>query len=101
MTEWVVKHIGIEGDALQIGGLSVWTHKWRPVGDWSHIDLPHPQHTHQIHRYWIYEIGDEGEPVRFASGELSAGVYGFYVPRDSCDGRPTLAPSIEPRITRP
>jgi len=77
---WVVKHIGFERDGLEIGGLSVWEKEWRPVGDWSHVELPHPAYPNQIHRYGIYEIGDEAVPVRFASGELSAGVYGFYVP---------------------
>jgi hypothetical protein len=80
MMGWVVKHIGFEHDGLEIGGLRVWETKWRPVGDWSQVELPHPAHLNEIHRYWIYEIGDEAAPVRFASGELSAGVYGFYVP---------------------
>jgi hypothetical protein len=77
---WAVKHIGFESDGLKIGGLNVWEEEWRPVG--SRVDLPHPAYPNQIHPYDIYEIGDEASPVRFAAGELSAGVYGFYVPAD-------------------
>jgi hypothetical protein len=44
--------------------------------------LPHPAHPHQSHRYDIYDIGDGWNPVRFAVGELSNGVWGFYVPAD-------------------
>ena len=80
MTKWRVKHIGFASDDLAIGGLPVWQHDWRDVGNKSYVDLPHPAYPDEIHRYWIYEIGDEASPVRFASGELSAGVYGFYVP---------------------
>jgi hypothetical protein len=82
MTDWAVKHIGFECDGLEIGGLNVWEKEWRQIGDCAHVDLPHPAHPNEIHRYWIYEIGDEASPVRFASGELSPGVYGFYVPGD-------------------
>jgi hypothetical protein len=80
MIGWHVKHIGFERDGLMIGGLSIWDSKWREVGNWSYVDLPHPAYADEVHRYWIYEIGDEASPVRFASGELSPGVYGFYVP---------------------
>jgi hypothetical protein len=76
---WRVVHVGVEGDDLRIGGLPVWTSEWRRV-EAAPVGLPHPQHQHQVHTYWIFEIGDVSAPVRFASGELSNGVYGFYVP---------------------
>jgi hypothetical protein len=85
MTIWRDVHVGIEGDGLEIGGLEVWKHKWRSTNE-PPLDLPHPSYRNQTHRYWIYEIGDSGHPVRFATGELSNGVWGFYVPEVAEEG---------------
>lgn len=74
---WTDVHVGLEGDGLRIGGLAVWQEKWKPVGE--DLDLPHPAHPLQTHRYRVYEIGD-APCIRFAAGELSNGVWGFYVP---------------------
>jgi hypothetical protein len=79
MTAWRDVHVGFERDGLKIGGLEVWKHKWRSTGE-PILNLPHPAYKWQTHRYNVYEIGDAGHSVRFAAGELSNGVYGFYVP---------------------
>jgi hypothetical protein len=78
--DWAFKHIGFESDGFRIGGLDVWEEEWRSVGNGSRVDLPHPAHPNQIHSYEIHEIGNEASPFRFAAQELSAGVWGFYVP---------------------
>ncbi len=77
MTGWRDVHVGFERDGLRLGGLGVWDEPWREVGT-GPVTLPHPAHPHQRHSFWIYEIG--GPPVRFAAGELSNGVWGFYLP---------------------
>lgn len=74
---WRAVHVGTEGDGLKIDGLEVWSQKWRAAG--SSVELPHPAYPAQVHRFDVYEIGDQ-HPVRFAAGELSNGVYAFYVP---------------------
>jgi len=79
MTVWRNVHVGFEGDDLKIGGLDVWKHTWRSAGI-EPLNLPHPSYPSQIHRYIIYDIGDERGAVRFAAAELSNGVWGFYVP---------------------
>jgi hypothetical protein len=76
---WRVAHIGFEGDDVQIGGHKVWRHDWRSV-DLEPVNLQHPAYPNQIHRYYVYEIGAIDSPVRFAAGELSNGVWGFYAP---------------------
>ena len=76
---WRNVHIGVEGDGAKVEGLDVWRHKWRRV-DVPPVQLPHPQYPNQIHEYFICEIGDTSAPVRFAAGELSYGIWGFYVP---------------------
>jgi len=79
MSNWRDVHVGIEGDDLKIGGIQIWQEPWRHTGEGA-LQLPHPSYQHQRHRFDIYEIGPEASPVRFAAGELSNGVWGFYVP---------------------
>jgi hypothetical protein len=76
---WQAVHVGFEGDQLEIGGVKVWKEKWRSL-DLKPISLPHPAYPNQRHRFYVYEVGDPQAPVRFASGELSNGVWGFYIP---------------------
>ena len=82
MTGWRDVHVGVEDDGLKIGGLEVWKHTWRWTSEPA-LDLPHPAYPNQTHRYRICEIGDSANPVRFAAGELSNGVWGFLVPADA------------------
>jgi hypothetical protein len=88
MTVWRDVHVGFEDDGLEIGGVEVWKHKWRATGE-PHLNLPHPSYPNQTHPYRIYEIGDAGHSVRFAAGELSNGVWGFYVPEIG-QGEPSI-----------
>ncbi len=77
--DWRDVHIGFASDGFAISGLDVWKHKWRRVAA-EPLILPHPAYPEQRHHFDIYEIGDAGDPARFAAGELSNGVWGFYVP---------------------
>ena len=79
---WRDIQVGFARDGLRIGGLEVWKHDWRSVGI-APLMLPHPKYRNQTHRYNVYEIGDLQRPVRFAACELTPGVYGFYVPKNS------------------
>jgi hypothetical protein len=76
---WREAHIGFANDGLTLDGLDVWQSPWRPVDGFA-LELPHPAHPQQIHSYDIYDIGPINQPVRFAAGEVSNGVWGFYVP---------------------
>lgn len=80
MYSWQDVHVGIEGDDFQISGLEVWRQKWRKV-DIAPIHLPHPSYPTQMHWYDVYDIGDAEQSARFAAGELSANVWGFYIPK--------------------
>jgi hypothetical protein len=79
---WREAHIGFASDGLTLYGLDVWKAQWRPVNR-SALDLPHPAYPNQIHSYDIYDIGPINQPIRFAAGELSNGVWGFYLPPNS------------------
>ena len=78
MSEWRDVHVGLADDGVEIGGLDVWRQEWRRTGD--SVQLPHPAHPHQRHLFDIYEAGPPESAIRFAAGELSNGVWGFYVP---------------------
>jgi hypothetical protein len=79
MSGWRDVHIGAEGDGVTIDGVALWQQEWRRIGA-DPLELPHPDHPSQHHRCNIYEAGSIDDPVRFAAGELSNGVWGFYVP---------------------
>ena len=79
MSGWKDVHVGFEGDDLNIGGIKVWQQNWRRTAE-AAVHLPHPSYQNQRHRFEIYEAGPQDSPVRFAAGELSNGVWGFYIP---------------------
>jgi hypothetical protein len=79
MNGWRDVHVGFANDGLLIEDIDVWRHKWRKVG-LPALELPHPAYPNQLDYFDVYEIGAPRTPVRFAAGELSAGVWGFYVP---------------------
>jgi hypothetical protein len=77
--EWIEAHVGLEGDGFKIGGVAPWMHQWKRVPD-GPVQLPHPSHRSELHPFWIYEITTGAKTIKFAATELSAGVWGFYVP---------------------
>lgn len=79
MADWIVAGIGHEGYPIMIHGLNPWNFEWQQV-DPDPVELPHPAHPLEKHRFWVYEIELQGKSVRFAAGELSVNVWGFYVP---------------------
>lgn len=79
--QWDVVGVVFEGDEIAIGGLNPWEHKWQALG-YEAVELAHPSYPRQRHRMFVYEIEHEETKVTFAAGELSANVWGFYVPRE-------------------
>jgi hypothetical protein len=79
MHEWSAVGVVVEGNPITVGGLNPWDFEWRQVQH-DAVELPHPAYPNQRHRMWVYEITDGARQVRFAAGELSANVWGFYVP---------------------
>lgn len=79
MSNWKSAGITLDGQAFRLGGLNVWKHQWIPL-DEPPVELPHPNYPSQLHQMWLYEMKEENKTVRFAAGELSASVWGFYVP---------------------
>ena len=69
----------IEGEPIMVSGVNPWNHKWQEAGG-QRVRLPHPSYPDQMHEMNVFEIETGGRVVTFAAGELSASVWGFYVP---------------------
>lgn len=82
--EWQPVHIGLENDGFSIDGVDIWSAQWDALGVDS-VMLPHPAHPEQTHRFDVYRAKGPVADVLFAAGELSNGVWGFYVPSDRAD----------------
>jgi hypothetical protein len=81
---WEPVHVGLEGATLSISGVNPWLHIHdRQRVQQESIVVPHPAYRHERHRAWVYEITSNEKTVRFAAGELSNGVRGFYVHRQA------------------
>ena len=87
MNDWTAGGVVAEGDAVDVGGGDPWRVEGRQVSDRA-VELPHPSYPGQRHRMWVYEIGDEGRPVRFAAGWAQA------FPGDKGSGGSPLPPAL-------
>lgn len=79
MYDWKQIGVVVEGEPIMVEGLNPWALEWRRVKE-EPVQLPHPSYPNQRHDMTIYEISSGERRVRFAAGELSANVWGFYVP---------------------
>jgi hypothetical protein len=78
MTEWRFVSFGPENDELELGGLPVWREAWRELPE--SVTLSDPSVPGLTQRLGVYEIGPVDSPVRFAAGEFSDGIWGFFIP---------------------
>lgn len=69
----------VEGGSIRLCGLDPWSLQWTPAPPWE-VRLPHPSYRTQLHAMNVYRIQRDGRTITFAAGELSACVWGFYVP---------------------
>jgi hypothetical protein len=76
MMTW--KYVGscFDGLPLEIDGINVWKYRWNIVEPTS-VHVMDPRYGLKF-RFGVYEIVAEGNSVRFAAGEFSNGVWGFY-----------------------
>jgi hypothetical protein len=75
---WRFASIGFEGQQTDVGGMNPWEVEWTSTG--SRITVAHPQYPSQRHVMLVYEVTGSVPPIRFAGGEFSNGVWGFFVP---------------------
>ena len=78
--EWTFAGAVPDGQLFEIDGIDVWKHEWKNTKE--RIDVEDPLY-HQRFSFVVYEIRNEDKSVRFAAGEFSNGIFGFY----TCTGR--------------
>ena len=77
--EWKLLGVVTEGEPLSIEGCEVWLGKWNRL-KLGTVEVPHPSYPSQRHELWPYFMDEDGKTVLFLAGELSNGVWSFYVP---------------------
>lgn len=75
---WRLLSIGLEEKSVTVDGADLWKHEWRRRGE--SITVAHPSYPAERHTMFVYEIDLPGRHIKFAAGEFSNGVWGFFVP---------------------
>ena len=78
MKNWKAVGVKSEDECINIDGVNFWYYKWIAAGQES-IQLPHPKYPGQMHAKHIFKIATADREILFATGELSAKIWGFYV----------------------
>jgi len=74
---WRVVGRCVEAEPFEVGGVNVWQHRWKPLGQEAiHVFCPVYRDTYSV---WPYELDGVEAPIRFAAGESSASVWMFCV----------------------
>ena len=79
---WEVAGICGEGSPLEIGGIDVWQEVWHDLNI-EKFKAPHPSYPSQLHTMTPCYIKKGDTKIIFATTEVSASVYSFYIPKKS------------------
>lgn len=74
---WKYKTTGTDGNG-KLFGVNIFDYEWRDTGET--VTISDPQY-HQEHIFNVCTIEIDGKLKRFAAGEFSNCVWGFYVER--------------------
>lgn len=75
---WQFSGIAMDTQAFLIQGLDVWAFQWQRVGG-EFAEVSDPLYG-RPHTFEVHTITDGTQTVKFAAGEFSASVWGFYLP---------------------
>jgi hypothetical protein len=76
--KWIPVGVVFEDGPIDVQGVNPWLYAWQDLH--TRIELYHPTYPNQRHMMDIYRIDAPSGQILFATGELSNGVYGFFVP---------------------
>jgi hypothetical protein len=79
-TSWDVLGACGEGQRFEIEGLNVWAHEWIEEKEVPRAEVKDPQYG-QSFAFHVYRVESGSKKARFAAGEFSNSVFGFYVPK--------------------
>jgi hypothetical protein len=83
---WEFAGSDVEGGPFELFGKSIWSVRWRRrPGELAEVRDPV---YGQVFRFPVYQFAEETSLATFAAGEFSNGVYGFFIPHQSCTGQP-------------
>ena len=78
-TAWKFVGVNYDEKTFLIDGINVFAHGWKSV-DGEIAQVSDPLYG-QARRFSVYEITEKNSTIRFAAGEFSNGVWGFYAPQ--------------------
>jgi hypothetical protein len=77
---WKFVSIGFEKTPVAIQGIDPWRHDQQWVSSNEKIVVSHPRYPSERHTMFVYQLEIDGRAIKFAAGEFSNGVWGFYEP---------------------
>lgn len=78
---WRLVGVVTEGGSIDFGGLNPWEVRWEST--LRRVTVVHPSYPMQRHSLDVWRAAAaDGRSVDFAAGELSNGVWAFFVPAD-------------------
>ena len=75
-TDWRYVGYCVDGQRFLIEGVDVSDHQWRHT-DEPDVEVEDPL-NHQPYSFDVWELEADGRRIRFAAGEFSNCVWGFY-----------------------
>jgi hypothetical protein len=80
---WKFVSIGFERAPVVIQGIDLWMHERQWVSSHERIVVSHPCHPSERHTMFVHTLEVDGRAIKFAAGEYSNGVWGFYEPAEN------------------
>ena len=74
-TDWRFTASSVDGQSLLIDGIDVWKYDWQDTKE--RVVVTDPSY-HQEFTFYVFQIHHEGRTLRFAAGEFSNCIWGFY-----------------------
>ncbi|MFA5148749.1 MAG: hypothetical protein WC491_06455 [Candidatus Omnitrophota bacterium] len=75
--QWAYLGNSVDSTSFEIDGIDVWKHKWKRTSE-PKAKIKDPLYK-QEYSFEVYEIEAESKKIKFAAGEFSNCVWGFYV----------------------
>ena len=72
---WQCEATGVDGN-VTLFGVNIFDYEWESTGE--RVTVRDPHHS-EAHKFDVYTVTIDGQQHRFAAGEFSMCVWGFYL----------------------
>jgi hypothetical protein len=79
--EWDYVGNSFDGESFEIEGIDVWEYTWKQTSE-PKAQIKDPSYN-QDFSFPVYKIETENKKIKFAAGEFSNCVWGFYLLKDN------------------